>query len=292
MYECKIAEKLVELRALKGVTQGEVAQSLLVSNKTVSKWENGVSVPDTVMVVELSKYYGVTTDELLGLSVGKNQSTNEEVSSLFNGLEYNELIIKAFETVKSFVPAVIDTVSKYRDEVNDEPIFPEVESKFYRYQIKLDKFYQMVLNSENANIAVMLLRNKANFAWMNEPDKQKEIVKLFKFLSDEDVLSVIYFIHSTTCSESFTEDYISKNTGVPEERTSEILDEFCSIGMCSYVTAHLLEGDVKVYESRGDGLVLSLITLAFDRMCGNMNYSYNLRGMAKMIRGKQDEFIG
>ena len=43
MYECKIAEKLSLLRIAKGVTQDEVAQSLSVSNKTVSKWENGVS---------------------------------------------------------------------------------------------------------------------------------------------------------------------------------------------------------------------------------------------------------
>ena len=43
MYECKIAEKLVELRTSGGVTQEDVAQSLSVSNKTISKWETGVS---------------------------------------------------------------------------------------------------------------------------------------------------------------------------------------------------------------------------------------------------------
>ena len=44
MYECKFAKKLVALRLEKGVTQDEVAQSLAVSNKTVSKWENGGSL--------------------------------------------------------------------------------------------------------------------------------------------------------------------------------------------------------------------------------------------------------
>ena len=43
MYECKIAKKLVELRMVKGVTQDDVAQSLSVSNKTISKWETGIS---------------------------------------------------------------------------------------------------------------------------------------------------------------------------------------------------------------------------------------------------------
>ena len=87
MYECKIAEKLVELRTSKGVTQEEVAQSLSISNKTVSKWENGASTPDLPMVIELAKYYSVTTDTLLGLSEDKKQSTAEEIRSLFEGLD-------------------------------------------------------------------------------------------------------------------------------------------------------------------------------------------------------------
>ena len=82
MYECKIAEKLVELRNARGVTQEDVAQSLSISNKTVSKWENGASTPDLPMVIELAKYYGVTTDTLLGLSEDKKQSTTEEIRSL------------------------------------------------------------------------------------------------------------------------------------------------------------------------------------------------------------------
>ena len=131
-----------------------------------------------------------------------------------------------------------------------------------------------------------MLRNKANFAWMNDPSKQAEIVKIFKFLSSEDALSVLYYVHSTACSESFTADYIAKNMGVKEERVSEILDEFCSVGACHWVTAHLAEGDVRVYECHGDGLVLSFISLAFEIMCGRQSYEYNFNGRCKMIGGK------
>ena len=58
MYECKIAEKLVELRTSKGVTQEDVAQSLSISNKTVSKWENGASTPDLPMIPRLGDNNG------------------------------------------------------------------------------------------------------------------------------------------------------------------------------------------------------------------------------------------
>ncbi len=287
MYECKVAEKLVELRTSKGVTQEDVAQSLSVSNKTISKWENGASTPDLTMVVELAKYYGITTDTLLGLSEDKKQSTKEEIRSLFEGLDRRESVLKAFETVKALVPAMYGTVSKYNDDVYDkENIFPSEISHFYRSNISLHEFFEFVASSENVNVAVMMLRNKANFAWMNDTDKQKEIVKIFKFLSSEDALSVLYFVHSTNCSESFTADYVADKTGLKRERVTEILDEFCSVGACHWVTAHLAEGEVRVYECHGDGIVLSLISLAFERMCGRQSYEYNFNGRCKMIGGK------
>lgn len=287
MYECKIAEKLVELRTSKGVTQEDVAQSLSISNKTVSKWENGASTPDLPMVIELAKYYGVTTDTLLGLSEDKKQSTTEEIRSLFEGLDRRESVLKAFETVKALVPAMYGTVSKHNDDVYDkENVFPPEISHFYRSNISLHEFFEFVASSEDVNVAVMMLRNKADFAWMNDSNKQKEIVKIFKFLSSEDALSVLYFLHSTNCSESFTADYVADKTGLKQERVTEILDEFCSVGACHWVTAHLAEGEVRVYECHGDGIVLSLITLAFERMCGRESYEYNFNGRCKMIGGK------
>ena len=132
----------------------------------------------------------------------------------------------------------------------------------------------------------MLLKNKSNFAWMNNSSKQKEIVKLFKFLSNEDALSVLYFIHSTACSGSFTADYIAKNTGITEERISNILEEFCSVSECFGVTAHLAEGEVRVYAFQGDGIVLSLISLAYEKMCGKQSYNYHFYKSCKMIGGK------
>ena len=287
MYECKIAEKLVELRNARGVTQEDVAQNLSISNKTVSKWENGASTPDLPMVIELAKYYGVTTDTLLGLSEEKKQSTAEEIRSLFEGLDRRESVLKAFEATKALIPAMYGTISQYSDDVYDrENVFPSEISHFYRSNISLHEFFEFVASSENVNVAVMMLRNKADFAWMNDPSKQAEIVKIFKFLSSEDALSVLYFVHSTSCSESFTADYVARKTGVQQERVAEILDEFCSVGACRWTPAYLAEGEVRIYGCRGDGLVLSLISLAFERMCGRQSYEYNFNGRCKMIGGK------
>lgn len=56
---------LSELRKEKGMTQKELAEKLFVSDKAVSKWETGGSIPDVALLMPLSKLLGVTVPELL-----------------------------------------------------------------------------------------------------------------------------------------------------------------------------------------------------------------------------------
>lgn len=56
---------LAELRKEKGMTQKELAEKLFVSDKAVSKWETGGSIPDVALLLPLSKLLGITVPELL-----------------------------------------------------------------------------------------------------------------------------------------------------------------------------------------------------------------------------------
>lgn len=56
---------VAQLRKEKGLTQKELAQQMYVSDKAVSKWERGLSVPDVSLLVPLAQALGVTTTELL-----------------------------------------------------------------------------------------------------------------------------------------------------------------------------------------------------------------------------------
>lgn len=58
-------EKLQELRKQKGLTQEELAQSLLVSRTAISKWESGRGYPSIDSLKAIAKFYSVTIDELL-----------------------------------------------------------------------------------------------------------------------------------------------------------------------------------------------------------------------------------
>ncbi len=217
----------------------------------------------------------------------KSKAQQKKLAQYLAGLDSRESVLKAFEVVKALVPAMCGTVSKYEDDIYDkESVIHADISHFYRYNISPYEFFEFVANSENVNVAVMMLRNKANFAWMNDVNKQKEIVKIFKFLSSEDALSVLYFVHSTNCSERFTADYVADKTRINQERVAEILDEFCSVGACHWITAHITERKIRVYECHGDGILLSLISLALERMCGRQSYEYNFNGGCKMIGDK------
>lgn len=56
---------LAELRRQKGMTQKELAEKLFVSDKAVSKWECGLSMPDIVLLKPLAELLDVTVTELL-----------------------------------------------------------------------------------------------------------------------------------------------------------------------------------------------------------------------------------
>lgn len=62
---CKAGKQIALLRKSKGITQEELAQRLSVSPQAVSKWENGHTMPEVSILVELSEILGVTIDEIL-----------------------------------------------------------------------------------------------------------------------------------------------------------------------------------------------------------------------------------
>ena len=60
-----IAGNIGKLRRESGLTQLELAERLNYSDKAVSKWERGESIPDVVTLKQLSELFGVTVDYLL-----------------------------------------------------------------------------------------------------------------------------------------------------------------------------------------------------------------------------------
>ena len=58
-----------KLRKEKGLTQAELANLLEIDQTTVSKWELDKAIPDTALLIRLSRFFDVSTDYLLGISI-------------------------------------------------------------------------------------------------------------------------------------------------------------------------------------------------------------------------------
>ncbi|MFD2307784.1 helix-turn-helix domain-containing protein [Enterococcus termitis] len=78
----EIGKKIKELRQSKKMTQKALADILNVTPQAVSKWERNESYPDIEMLVKLSDYFNVSTDELLGT---KSQSVFDSLYSKLKG---------------------------------------------------------------------------------------------------------------------------------------------------------------------------------------------------------------
>ena len=285
MTNIQIAANLARLRNEKGVTQNDVAKALRVSNKTVSKWENGISSPDLAMLIALAEYYHVSTDALLGLPCQKN-SIADTLTNTFSDLSRNELVIKISEIICSIFSSVVGTPAPRIDEINKDisPIPPKPNNA-PRVAISVDEFFGFAVHSEDVNLSVMQWQNRADFAWLLNPQKQDKIVKLLSFLADHDVLQIMYFIHAASYSKHFTADYAAKHTGVKLDKLIEILETCYELGLCTKSTAHLQDGETFIYESFGDGLLLSIISIAYEKLCGSNSYEYFYGSSGKMIGG-------
>ena len=89
----KIGQFISELRKSNQMTQKELAEQLSISDKSVSKWERGLSYPDITLLSPLSSILGVTTTELLNGERAIHKAENVE-SIVVNALEYGDKAAK------------------------------------------------------------------------------------------------------------------------------------------------------------------------------------------------------
>lgn len=86
-----IGVKILQLRRSSGMTQEDLGKRLSVSAQAVSKWENGDSLPDLSLIVQLAETYDCSTDYLLGRQGGL-YSLIPQIREAFDKMEVEEKI--------------------------------------------------------------------------------------------------------------------------------------------------------------------------------------------------------
>ena len=75
--QVKIGNFLKKLRKEKGITQEQLAETLNVSGRTVSRWETGNNMPDISILVDIADYYDISIPEIIS-GKRKSEMMNEE----------------------------------------------------------------------------------------------------------------------------------------------------------------------------------------------------------------------
>ena len=82
MDQIKIGKFISECRKKENLTQAQLAEKLNITDRAISKWENGKAMPDSSIMLELCNILGISVNELLRgeeINMENNNKQNEEL---------------------------------------------------------------------------------------------------------------------------------------------------------------------------------------------------------------------
>ena len=89
MDQKKIGDFLKQLRKEKGLTQEQFAEHFNVSNRSVSRWETGATMPDLSALVEIADFYEIDIRELIDTERKGEKMGNDVKDTLKKVAEYS-----------------------------------------------------------------------------------------------------------------------------------------------------------------------------------------------------------
>jgi len=95
MDQTRIGKFILELRKESGMTQLELANKIGVTDRAISKWENGRGLPDLSLLKPLCDVFEITINELIsGKKIDKNEYQVKVDETILNTIDYSNKKIK------------------------------------------------------------------------------------------------------------------------------------------------------------------------------------------------------
>jgi membrane-anchored DNA-binding protein, putative len=116
-----------------GLTQQELADKLFVSDKVISKWETGKSVPDTSILVELANVLEISLDELL--KSGKEGTEYSIKTAVADKVDVKYKNVLLFTSLFIVIGTVLFSVAKILD----------YKDYYQEYQVTITIFYVLAI---------------------------------------------------------------------------------------------------------------------------------------------------
>ena len=114
----KVGNLISKLREEKGLSQSELGVLLGVTNKAVSKWENGRGYPDTSLLLTLAEVLGISVDELLRGELITSSKVNKFINNDINYQAEKTLFKRFLLTSVPFIIFVVLFIFLLNDPLN------------------------------------------------------------------------------------------------------------------------------------------------------------------------------
>ena len=87
-----VGDRIRALRENANMTQAQIAKKFKLSRSAVNYWEMGLSVPSTKYIIELSKFFHVSSDYILGIAndnatLSVEGLTEKQITAVYNVIE-------------------------------------------------------------------------------------------------------------------------------------------------------------------------------------------------------------
>ena len=177
----KFSEKLVSLRKIKGWSQEELAQKLDITRQTVSKWELDQTVPDMNKLIEISKIFEISLDELVNNIEGSNLKDEYKESAVEKN---NKKIAFRILIIGIIISCIIFLIGGIKQKQ-----VKEINEKAYNdaYELMQTKVASAEKRIKEINEEMKDLKEKINNLDLEISNMQNERLKFFtedKFFSD------------------------------------------------------------------------------------------------------------
>lgn len=108
MEQEKIGKFILQLRKEKGMTQKQLAEKLGVTDRAISKWENGRGMPELSLMKALCDELGISVNELLsGEKIEKEDYQEKLEENILNTIEYTSKNVERKNCVVQFIFGVL-----------------------------------------------------------------------------------------------------------------------------------------------------------------------------------------
>ena len=204
MNQDKIGKFILELRKEKNMTQQELADKIGVTDRAISKWENGRGLPDLSLMKPLCDELGISINEFIsGEKIDKKEYQDKFEENVLNTINYSQKQIKKARNKYAIIIGIIILILTSYGTLfcidinrmkNNEPIFFSTWGFDYFPPVNLDE--EKIINSIENYIV-------ANGDEHKRHDNSKTFASMRIFLIDEKEKDNLYYIYAWVLEECF-----------------------------------------------------------------------------------------